>query len=157
MNIEQLCMAFTALVHSASTVGRGPIQGGETRGHVLARYCTDALLTRIEAVSRAEKEAQGGTTKETLHKLHLMLVSTIPALPLALLPWVLANIRDIMMREDRAELKKELLHALFQEMLVKVGDAEKEFVIRWWRMHAPALTLGKGPQSTETEAKRTRL
>jgi hypothetical protein len=78
------------------------------------------------------------------HRLHLSLISTVSSLPLALLPSALAEIRDVVKKhdgegEDHRRKKKELTDALFREILEKVGDREKEFVIRWWGEEAPTL------------------
>lgn len=74
-----------------------------------------------------------------------MLIATVPSLPLALLARVLTEIRAIIIactpiQGQVAPLgaagaegrRKELVEALFGEILERVGDREKEFVLRWW-------------------------
>ncbi|KAF8629292.1 hypothetical protein AX15_003525 [Amanita polypyramis BW_CC] len=91
-----------------------------------------------------------------LHRLHLTLVATVPSLPPPLLLPVLDKIRDTILegaypqhhphpiaRTDEAEDtrsssgvagegKAELVNALFKEIFERVGDGEKETVMRWW-------------------------
>lgn len=76
-----------------------------------------------------------------------MLISTVPSLPLDLLPRVLDEIRAIIMQgrkrhidlgstparlADREARRKELNQVLLSEILEGVGDLEKDFVMRWW-------------------------
>lgn len=131
-------------------------------GHVLAWYCIDTLLQTIH--KQAAKGKGKATTPESLapdgdetraHRLHLMLVSSVSAVPLALLSKVLDEIRGIIVdgrtrtSGDGLEEKRELVEALFGEIMEKVGDREKEFVIRWWQAHEDEFRFldGKTSQS----------
>jgi len=68
-----------------------------------------------------------------LHGLHLTLISALSSLPLPLLSRTLETIRSIILSlPDWDEKRKELIEELFKEILERVGDKEKEVVMRWW-------------------------
>jgi hypothetical protein len=53
--------------------------------------------------------------------------------------------------------KAELLEALFNELLEKTGDREKEAAIRWWYKYRSELISEKRPMKIEEEDKGTFL
>jgi hypothetical protein len=126
-------LAFAALVRNASanagasahsSVGEGDLAERDAdEGYALAWYCVDALLGAIHALAAAGGDAA------RLHRLHLALISAVPALPLALLPRVLEEIRAAVLTSARA---KDLVDAAFVEIAERVGDREKELAMRWW-------------------------
>lgn len=67
-----------------------------------------------------------------MHRLRLILVSCVPAVPLALLPRLLEPIRLAIDTALEDQKRKELIDALFVEINERVGDREKEYMIRWW-------------------------
>jgi hypothetical protein len=69
---------------------------------------------------------------ERRHRLHLTLVSAMPSVPLEVLPAILDEIRVIIEGEKEEDYKRELVEALFTEIEERVGDREKEYVVRWW-------------------------
>ncbi|KAI6005352.1 hypothetical protein EDC04DRAFT_2882826 [Pisolithus marmoratus] len=114
LNTTQLCLAFAALVKSASASG----------DPALAWFC-------IESVSTACKESSPAFDGDRVHRLHLALVSSVSSLPLALLSRALLVVDGIIEGTDGTK-RDELLEALFQEIINNVGDAEKEFAVCWW-------------------------
>ncbi|KAI6133421.1 hypothetical protein EDD16DRAFT_1881813 [Pisolithus croceorrhizus] len=107
LNTTQLRLAFAALVKSASVSG----------DHALA--CFAHLLLHFDG--------------DRVHRLRLALVPSVSSLPLALLLRVLSVVNGIIEGITNDDIKcEELLEALFQEIINNVGDAEKEFAVRWW-------------------------
>jgi hypothetical protein len=88
------------------------------------------ILDKIQQL--ATEEANMGNVKEHLHRLRLMLISTVPSLPLPLMIRVLDEIRDIIVNMGEVLVRTELADALFVEILENVGDREKEASMRWW-------------------------
>jgi hypothetical protein len=109
-------LAFSALVRGAGSYG--------SKDFYLARFCIDFLLQKLRTLSTLSASSQ-------LHRLHLSLISTISALPLSVLPGVLDEIKGIILRETNDDRKKILREAVFEEILERVGEMEKEFALRW--------------------------
>ncbi|KAI6013559.1 hypothetical protein EDC04DRAFT_694037 [Pisolithus marmoratus] len=114
LNTTQLCLAFAALVKSASASG----------DPALAWFCIESVLT-------ACKESSPTFDGDRVHRLHLALVSSMSSLPLSLLSRALLVVDGIIEGTDGTK-RDELLEALFQEIINNVGDAEKEFSVCWW-------------------------
>ena len=113
LNVTQLCLAFAVLVKSASL----------TRDPALAWLCiSSTLATCKELLQDIDRR----------HRLHLALISGLPSLPLALLPQALSAVKDVIDGTPNDANRKELVEAVFQEIMENVGDAEKEYVVRWW-------------------------
>lgn len=110
----QLRLAFAALVRSAASAA----------DLSLAWFCIDCLLAAIASHSERDDERK--------HRLHLTLISCVPSVPLALLPRLLDPIRSFMDAAQDEKERQELIDALFAEIKVRVGDREKEYMIRWW-------------------------
>ncbi|EGN98046.1 hypothetical protein SERLA73DRAFT_109381 [Serpula lacrymans var. lacrymans S7.3] len=123
----QLCLAYAALVRSAST------SADDTRDeqYALAWFCVDALLTAIRWLSYP---TSANANADRLHRLHLTLISCVPSLPLPLLPRVLEATRAIVDSASTADhtQRQELVDALFAEITEHVGDRERELTMRWW-------------------------
>ncbi|KAF8133976.1 hypothetical protein EV363DRAFT_1214665 [Boletus edulis] len=113
LNVSQLCLAFAVLVKSASL----------TRDPALAWFCISSILATSKELSQ---------DSERRHRLHLALVSSLPSLPLTLLPQALSAVNDVIDCTTNDANCKELVEALFREIMENVGDAEKEYAIRWW-------------------------
>jgi hypothetical protein len=140
--MEQLCLAFAALVGATtgSSDVEATIQKKETTdyGYALAKFCVDTVIGTSRKLSVDSRQEQDPPTKARLHRLHLMLISAISSLPLVLLPSVLDEIREVITKhEGESPEKREMVDALFREIMEKVGDREKEFVIRWWGEESP--------------------
>ncbi|KAJ7645555.1 hypothetical protein DFH06DRAFT_1333196 [Mycena polygramma] len=134
LNTPQLRLAFASLVRSASASAHRPNSVGDLadEGYTLAWYCVDALLEVIHELSEDPSAAS-----ERLHRLHLTLISVVPSLPLQLLPRVLEEIRRVLTtrggaQSDSGDKVKVLVDAAFVEISERVGDREKELVMRWW-------------------------
>lgn len=74
-----------------------------------------------------------------------MLVSSVPSLPLLLLPIVMEEVRRIILSAVDTE-RKELIDSLFIEIIGNVGDREKEYVMRWWYEHSPEFSEPVKPE-----------
>jgi len=140
-------------VRSASASASASLADDDSITHntpTLAWFCLDSLLDSIRALRRK------GRAEDHLHRLHLTLISTIPSLPLSLLPRILDEARAIIVErpsagadEEAAARKKELVQALFDEILENVGDREKEFALRWWYDHREELeTMARSTVAT---------
>ncbi|KAF8843207.1 hypothetical protein BDN67DRAFT_964560 [Paxillus ammoniavirescens] len=116
LNVAQLRLAFVTLVRSATL----------TRDPALGWLCIDSILAACRAFSAPQDVSQR-------HRLHLSVISSLPSLPLALLSRALSAVKDIVdATPDTNENRKELMEAVFQEILENMGDAEKEYAVRWW-------------------------
>ena len=119
--------------------------------------------------SLKKPEADNNTVKadDRTHRLTLMLISTISSLPMTIMLRTLDEIYIIIRaysyspsRDDRGVddsnkddggsqserkgIKKELLEALFTEILDKIGDCEKEAAMKWWYTYRPVLISESG-------------
>ena len=184
LNTPQLRLAYAALVRSAgaSSFTSG---GAPDDMYTLAWYCVQLILDTIEELSpqtqnskangkanaRTETEAEDDTkttTTDRVHRLHLMLISTISSLPLALMLRALEEARRLITaypadsdadgvgavdaeEETGKGGKAELLEALFDELLEKTGDREKETAMRWWYKYRPELISEKASMKGEEE------
>jgi hypothetical protein len=131
----QIKLAYSTLVRSASasaTTCSSPTH----ESFELAWYCVESIVDKIRQLT--PEEAEMGNVKERLHRLHLALISTVPSLPLPLMIRVLDEIRNTIMNVGDPRERKELVDALFVEML-EIGDREKEASMRWWYTNRPSL------------------
>ncbi|KAJ7264013.1 hypothetical protein B0H12DRAFT_1102480 [Mycena haematopus] len=129
LSTAQLRLAFASLMRSASASAHSRNSADLADGHALAWYCVDALL---EAIQLSSANAHTNSSEsERLHRLHLTLVSVVPSLPLDLLPRVLEEIKTVL-TTAQSEKAAELVDATFVEISERVGDREKELVLRWW-------------------------
>lgn len=124
-------IAFAALVRSA---GSGGTAGGDT----LAWFCIQSLLDVLStlsphAIPGSSSTAQGDA--ERVHRLRLMLVSTLPTIPLKLLPRGLEEIRKCIVGESEKGKRGELADEVLKEILERVGDREKVIVMKWWQLN----------------------
>jgi hypothetical protein len=126
LSIPQLRLAYSALVRSAS-VSATTFDSQES--FELAWYCVELILDKIRQLAT---EANTGDVKGRLHRLRLVLISTVLSLPLPLMVRVLEEIRDIIVNVGEVSARTELADALFVEILENVGDREKEASMRWW-------------------------
>ena len=62
-----------------------------------------------------------------------MLVSSLPAIPLKLLPRGLEEIGRCIVGEDEKSRRGELADEVLKEILERVGDREKVIVMEWWQ------------------------
>ena len=120
LTTSQLRLAFSALTGSASA--STPAMG---------KFCLSSLLSTLSGLS-AKEDAQ------RRHRLRLVLMSTLSALPLVVLPDALAAVADEI-RDSKSEERSELVREVFKEIMENVGDREKEYCLRWWEEQREAL------------------
>ena len=179
----QLCMAYAALVRSASSFGYANTALGDahdegtTQADTMAWFCVEVLLDAIRhvgvapvkvtlpfsAAPKAEASSSAAASSEStqtpsehLHRLHLALISSVPSVPLTLLPRLLTEVKAIILavplstseREvDRRveEMRAELVETLFKAISQDVGDTEKEYAIEWWYENLQDLARAETP------------
>jgi hypothetical protein len=123
--VQQLCLAFSALLRCAvSTSAAASASAAETPArYALAQFCLDALITAL-----LDTSSDAGQK----HRLDLALISSVSSLPLALLPGALDKIQHVITNTRGDGARREMVDALFREMMERVGDKEKSFVVQWW-------------------------
>jgi hypothetical protein len=124
-----LRIAFAALVRSARS-------SGTAEGDALASFCVQSLLDVLStlsphATSGSNAPVQGDA--ERAHRLRLMLVSSLPTIPLKVLPRGLEEIRKCIVGEGEKGRRGELVGEVLKEILERVGDTEKVIVMKWWQ------------------------
>ena len=75
------------------------------------------------------------------HRLRLVLVSTLSALPDVVLPDGLNAVLDAI-RDSKDEERWELVRELFKEIMENMGDREKGYCLRWWEEQRDVLEGG---------------
>ena len=158
LSTTQLQLAYSALVQSAANHNNFH---GTSDSVALAWYCIETLVEAIRELSKITLDAHimaPPATESHLHRLHLTLIATVPSLPLPLMLHVLDRIRDIILEKDLSsvcsdigaisnekrdstppERKAQLVDALSREVIERVGDMEKEAVMKWWYAHLEEL------------------
>ena len=134
----QFRLAYSALVRSASRGTTQSLPGDHLGKNVkqnLAWLCVAELLRALESTqpTRQGKELEGRI--EERKRLQLTLVSLISNVVLELLPRVLAEVDRTIVAEKDESHRQVLIQAVFDEILDRVGDGEKELAIRWWYRH----------------------
>jgi len=110
----------------------------------MGQFCLSSLLSVLMGLS-----AVGDGTAKRRHRLRLVLVSTLSALPLVVLPDALNAVSDAI-RDSWSEEQRELAKEVFEEITENVGDQESVYCLRWWEEQRDALegggeeTSGKG-------------
>ena len=100
----------------------------------LAWLCIQSLLDVLSTLSShvtPDSALQGDA--ERAHRLRLMLVSSLPGIPLRLLPKGLEQIKGCILEESDQNRKEELVSEALKEILERVGDREKVIVMEWWQ------------------------
>lgn len=152
LTTSQFRLAYSALVRSANT-GRAPnslrpqLTGLSHSGIALARLCIDALLQAINSspsliASGEDNSEETDAQIEELTRLRLALISLVPNVTIQLLPYLLQNVDRIIDTEKDRRRKRILIDAVFDEILERVGDEEKEFAMRWWNERLPLWSEG---------------
>lgn len=62
-----------------------------------------------------------------------MLISSLPAIPLRVLPRGLEEIKKCIVDESDKDRREELASEVLKEILERVGDREKVIVMEWWQ------------------------
>jgi hypothetical protein len=86
-------------------------------------------------------------------RLHLALISSLPSLPLALFGQGLSMAKDVIDGTTDDVHRRELEEALFHEIMENVGDAEKEYGVRWWNERRVEWSEGVGVVDLATAAR----
>ncbi|KAL5520027.1 hypothetical protein ACEPAG_1687 [Sanghuangporus baumii] len=147
LTTPQLRLAYAALVRSASTgrnphhtpstMHRKPLSSFSLRGwnglEVDEEFSGDPGLTWlcVEQLLQAHSAAIN-ETPQTRTALSLTLISLIPNVSLVLLPRVLGEIERVVDGELEPGRRRVLIENVFEEILERVGDAEREVAMRWW-------------------------
>ena len=85
------------------------------------------LLGKLDSIALA---VPGSSAQR--HRLRLTLISTVSSIPVSLLPETLHRVKDVISAENDTELRQELVDALYEELLRKVGDRGKAIAVRAW-------------------------
>lgn len=118
-----------ALVRSAGS-------SSTAEGDTLVWFCIQSLLDVLSTLSPHKTSGSNSTTQgdaERAYRLRLMLVSSLPAMPLRLLPRGLEELGKCIASEDDKGRREELVDEVLKEILERVGDREKVIVMKWWR------------------------
>lgn len=111
-------------------------------GDALAWLCIQSLLDVLSVVSPSATSGSDSTVRgdaERANRLRLMLVSSLPAMPLRLLPRGLEEIRKCIVDENDKGRREELIGEVLKEILERVGDMEKVIVMEWWQNNRDSL------------------
>lgn len=159
--VPQLRHAYSSLVQCASVWSNrdvAPATMSTTEVHEAAAalpwYCIQLVLDSIDALSSSSSQSHPPhrqlplSRKDRLHRLHLMLVSSLPFLPLEMLDRCLESVRGVLVgysremieeeeagegREKDNERKKELVEILFEMLLnERMGGEGKVVGLKWW-------------------------
>jgi len=137
LTTTQLRLAYGSLTSSAS--GSSPAMG---------QFCLSSLLSTLAGLSSAD-------AAQRRHRLRLVLVSILSALPPAVLPDAL-NAVSSAIRDSNGEERGELAREVFREIMENVGDQEKEHCLRWWEEQREGLGVfeenGKGKRKGKTSS-----
>lgn len=154
-------MAYSALVRCAGASGLNvDTVPEEVLG--LAWYCVQLLLDSIGGAEEPFDSGKGkgkqtahpldsdGTALDQgrLHRLRLTLISTVPSLPLVLMLQALEQIKATIIPThpssslDAQGRRDELVKALFDEIMERVGYSEKSAAMKWWYKNRAALQYG---------------
>jgi hypothetical protein len=93
----------------------------------MGQFCLSSLLSALSDLSATTDD----DAAQRRHRLRLVLVSTLSALPLVVLPEALNAVSDAI-RDSKIEERRELAKEVFKEIMENVGDQEKEYCMRWW-------------------------
>jgi hypothetical protein len=137
LTTAQLRLAYSALTSSAS--GNAPAMG---------HFCLSSLLSALAGLSAADDA-------ERRHRLRLVLVSTLSALPFVVLPDGLKAVSDSI-RDSKGEERRELVKEVFKEIMENVGDQGKGYCLRWWEEEREGEGLD-GSTSGKAKANSARL
>ena len=102
----------------------------------MAWFCIQSLLDFVSTLSShatSGSDSSAQVDAERVHRLRLMLVSSLPTIPLKLLPRSLEGIRKCIVGEGEKSRREELASEILKEILERVGDREKVIIMKWWQ------------------------
>ena len=91
----------------------------------LAWLCIEELLKAMDV----ESDGDNGVRKT---RLALTLISLVSNVSISIIPRVLEEVERVIEREKDLKAKEMLSHAVFEEIMERVGDLEKETAMKWW-------------------------
>jgi hypothetical protein len=115
----------------------------------MGQLCLSSLVSLLTGLSEA-----GNAQRR--HRLRLVLVSTLSALPLVVLPDGLSAVSDAI-RDSKSEERAELAREVFKELMENMGDREKECCLRWWEEQRVALEGSVKMENDKGKASSARL
>ncbi|THV03890.1 hypothetical protein K435DRAFT_835673 [Dendrothele bispora CBS 962.96] len=152
LTTTQLCMAFEATARCAvacdkpaATTSSSISFSMDNGEDSLAEMIIEDIITAARTLENSSHN--DSDSREQLHRLRLSLVSCLSALPVHLLERALEECKRVLMlphfggsggdaddedREGDGERREALIQALYKEILEKVGDREKDVVVKWW-------------------------
>lgn len=124
LTADQLRLAYPSLVKGAASCS--PPEDGP-----LSWFCIQLLIDKIIGLTSKPGSKAGS---EELRRLRLTLLSVVPSisLPSPLLDRLLSAIGLLVRKESSEQERSILLAAMYEVIVSEVGDAEREFVMRWW-------------------------
>lgn len=93
----------------------------------LAWFCISILLEAI-----GTRRTQNNPGSDELERLHLTLISLTSNVSVTLLGRILDEVGGIIEREKVPQQKKILIDSLYEEVIERLGDMEKEAALKWW-------------------------
>ena len=93
----------------------------------MGQFCLSSLLSTLSDLSAITDD----DTAQRRHRLRLVLVSTLSALPPVVLPEALNAVSGAI-RDSKGDERRDLAKEVFKEIMENVGDREKEYCLRWW-------------------------
>ncbi|KAG8808642.1 hypothetical protein FRC17_003856, partial [Serendipita sp. 399] len=117
-----LRLAFASLVAGASA-------SSSSDNGSIAWYCVESLLAKIHQLRTLQPRPEA-----QCNRLELTMVSLLPSLSSqgGLLSKLLGSIENLIGEEERPIQRQLLLEAVREEILQRVGDVQRETVLRWW-------------------------
>jgi len=93
----------------------------------MGQFCLSSLLSALSDLSATTSD----DAAQRRHRLRLVLVSTLSALPPVVLQEALNAVSGAI-RDSKGDERRDLAKEVFKEIMENVGDREKEYCVRWW-------------------------
>ena len=172
LTTPQLRLAYAALVRSAST-GRNPRRAvpavhrtshtprslfGRNNSEPDEEFSGDPALAWLCIEQLLQTHAAAiGASPETRLALSLTLISLISNVGLVLLPRVLDEVQRVVDGETEPGRRRILIENVFEEILERVGDTEREIAMKWWFQQSKQWGEigGSSPSQGSSEGKRS--
>jgi hypothetical protein len=132
LSTDQLRLAFSNLVRSA--------RSGTRYRDELAWYCVNSLKQEIQNIDASKDSLASDTQSSSAsapaaaqrrHRLCLTLISLVSAVPLRVLVSLTEKLGRLI-TEAPEETRGIFMEEVKQEIMERVGDAEKQFCLDWW-------------------------
>jgi hypothetical protein len=129
LNIFQLKMAMEVVVRAVDVLAHPAFDDISVVDYGIAWYPIEILVKTIQSESGSSPSSEDNAR---LHRLHLMLVSSISSVGMELLPRLMDQVRNILLSLPSSQDKGELVVGIYREIMEKAGDQQKAWLIRWW-------------------------